>query len=159
LVKVGILTISDLGSVGKRVDTAGKRLREIVEKKGWKVERYEILPDEKGAISSRLREWSDDVGLDIVLTCGGTGFADRDITPEATLEVLDKHASGIPEAMRAAGLQKTPMAMLSRAVAGIRRKTLIINLPGSERGAVESIEAVLEALPHALDVIAGKPGH
>ena len=159
MVKVGILTISDLGSVGKRADTAGERLIERIREKGWAVERYEIVPDEKQIISARLKEWSDDVGLNLILTNGGTGFSDRDVTPEATIEVLDKSAPGIPEAMRAAGLLKTPMAILSRAVAGIRKSTLIINLPGSERGAIESLEAVLEALPHALDVIMGKPGH
>ena len=159
MVRVGILTISDLGSVGKRADTAGESLIERIREKGWVVERYEIVPDEKPIISARLKEWSDEVGLNLILTNGGTGFSDRDVTPEATIEVLDKSAPGIPEAMRAAGLSKTPMAILSRAVAGIRKSTLIINLPGSERGATESLEAVLEALPHALDVIMGKPGH
>jgi len=159
MVRVGILTISDLGSAGKRADTAGERLIERIREKGWAVERYEIVPDEKQIISARLKEWSDEVGLNLILTNGGTGFSARDVTPEATVEVLDKSAPGIPEAMRAAGLSKTPMAILSRAVAGIRKSTLIINLPGSERGAIESLEAVLEALPHGLDVIMGKPGH
>jgi molybdenum cofactor synthesis domain-containing protein len=159
MIKVGILTISDLGSAGKRADTAGKCLIERIQEKGWSVERYEIVPDEKPIIAARLKEWSDQIGLNLILTTGGTGFAARDVTPEATIEVLDKPAPGISEAIRAAGLLKTPMAMLSRAVAGIRKSTLIINLPGSERGAIESLDAVLEALPHALDVIGGKPGH
>ncbi len=159
MITVGILTISDMGSAGEREDTAGKRLREIIERMEWKVERYEIVPDEKDIIAARLREWSDDVNLSLILTTGGTGFADRDVTPEATTEVLDKQAPGISEAMRASGLQKTPMAMLSRGIAGIRRHSLIINFPGSEKGAVESLEAILDALPHALDVIRGEPGH
>ena len=159
MIRVGILTVSDLGSRGEREDTAGRALKEKVEEMGWSVDRYEIVPDEKGVISDRLREWADDTGLQLILTTGGTGFADRDATPEATLEVLDKQAPGIPEAMRAAGQKKTPMAILSRGVAGIRGHTLILNLPGSMKGAVDSFEAVREALPHAIDVILGKPGH
>jgi molybdenum cofactor synthesis domain-containing protein len=159
MIRVGILTVSDLGSRGEREDTAGKALKEKVEEMGWSVDRYEIVPDETGVISDRLREWADDTGLQLILTTGGTGFADRDATPEATLEVLDKQAPGIPEAMRAAGQKKTPMAILSRGVAGIRGRTLILNLPGSMKGAVDSFEAVREALPHAIDVILGKPGH
>jgi len=159
MVKAGILTVSDMGSKGKREDTAGARLKEIFESRGWATDRYAIVPDEKDAIRDKLIAWSDRDGLDIICTTGGTGFADRDITPEATVEVVEKQVPGIPEAMRAVGLKKTPMAILSRAVAGIRGHTLIINLPGSERGAVESIEAVIEAIPHAIDVIRGKPGH
>jgi len=159
VIRVGILTVSDLGSRGEREDTAGRALQGRVEEMGWAVDRYEIVPDEAGVISGRLREWADDAGLELILTTGGTGFADRDVTPEATLEVLDKKAPGIPEAMRAAGQEKTPMAILSRGVAGIRGRTLILNLPGSMKGAVESLEAVREALPHAIDVILGKSGH
>jgi molybdenum cofactor synthesis domain-containing protein len=159
MMRVGILTVSDLGSRGEREDTAGRGLQETIEEMGWSVDRYEIVPDETGVISDRLRQWSDDAGLQLILTTGGTGFADRDVTPEATLEVLDKQAPGIPEAMRAEGLKKTPMSILSRGVAGIRGRTLILNLPGSKKGAVESLEAVREALPHAIDVILGNPGH
>ena len=136
MIRVGILTVSDLGSRGEREDTAGRALQERVEEVGWSVDRYEIVPDERGVISDRLREWADDDGLELILTTGGTGFADRDVTPEATLEVLDKQAPGIPEAMRGAGLKKTPMSILSRGVAGIRGRTLILNLPGSMKGAV-----------------------
>ena len=159
MIKVGILTISDLGAVGKREDTAGKKLQERIEQKGWTMERYEIVPDEVEVISGRLKEWSDDAGMDLILTNGGTGFAKRDVTPEATEAVLDKHVPGIPEAMRAAGLLKTPMAMLSRATAGIRGNTLIINLPGSEKGAVESFDAISDAIHHGVDVIHDRPGH
>ncbi len=159
MIRVGILTVSDLGSRGEREDTAGKALRERIEEMGWSVDRYEIVPDETSVISARLREWADEEGLQLILTTGGTGFAERDVTPEATLEVLEKQAPGLSEAMRATGSRKTPMAILSRGVAGIRGRTLIMNLPGSRKGAVESLEAVTEALPHAIDVILGKPGH
>jgi molybdenum cofactor synthesis domain-containing protein len=159
MIRVGILTVSDLGSRGEREDTAGKALRERIEQMGWSVERYEIVPDEMSVISARLRQWADEAELQLILTSGGTGFAERDTTPEATLEVLEKQAPGISEAMRATGSKKTPMAILSRGVSGIRGRTLIINLPGSRKGAVESLEAVTEALPHAIDVILGRPGH
>ncbi len=159
MVKVGLLTISDLGSQGKRKDTAGMRLRERIEEAGWTVACQEIIPDEKEIISARLCEWSDTAAVHLLLTTGGTGFAERDVTPEATIEVLHKEAPGISEAIRAAGLQKTPHAMLSRGVSGIRHRTLIVNLPGSEKGAIESLDAVLHAMPHALDVISGNPGH
>ncbi len=157
--RAGILTVSDLGSRGEREDTSGKALQEMVEGLGWTVERYEIVPDERDIISERLRTWSDEEELQIIITTGGTGFSERDVTPEATLDVLHKEAPGIPEAMRLDGLAKTPMAILSRGVSGIRHRTLIVNLPGSRKGAVESLEAVIQALPHAIDVIMGKPGH
>jgi molybdopterin adenylyltransferase len=156
---VGILTVSDLGFKGEREDTSGPAIREIVESRGWTVATYGIVPDEKDVISFRLCEWADRERLQLILTTGGTGFSERDVTPEATLDVVTRLAPGISEAMRAAGLRKTPMAMLSRGVSGIRRGTLIINLPGSMKGAVESLESVAEALPHALDVIGGQPGH
>ena len=157
--RAGILTVSDLGSRGEREDTSGMALQEMVEGLGWTVERYEIVPDERDIISERLRTWSDEEELQIIITTGGTGFSERDVTPEATLDVLHKEAPGIPEAMRLDGLAKTPMAILSRGVSGIRHRTLIVNLPGSRKGAVESLEAVIQALPHAIDVIMGKPGH
>jgi len=159
MIRVGILTVSDLGSRGEREDTAGRALRERIEALGWEVASHGIVPDEKEIISARLREWADQERLQLILTTGGTGFSSRDVTPEATRDVLDRPAPGISEAMRAAGLRKTPLAMLSRGVSGIRRGTLIMNLPGSLNGAVESLDAVMEAVPHALDVIAGRPGH
>jgi len=134
MVRVGIPRVSDLGSRGEREDTAGSALRERFAGIGWTVEREEIVLDEKGVIADRLWQWADVAGLQLILTTGGTGFADRDVTPEATLEVLDKQTPGIPEAMRAAGLRETPMAILSRAVAGRRGRTLIVNLPGSRIG-------------------------
>ena len=159
MIRVGILTVSDLGSKGQREDTAGKALCEGMESRGWAVERYEIVPDEKNILSARLCEWADKENLQLILTTGGTGLAERDVTPEATLEILDKQTPGISESIRAHGLNKTPMAMLSRGVSGIRGGTLIINLPGSRKGALESLDAITDALPHALDVIQGKPGH
>ncbi len=159
MTRVGVLTVSDLGSRGEREDTAGKALRDILDEMGWAVERYDIVPDEKEIIASRLRQWCDEGELHLILTTGGTGFAERDVTPEATLGVLEKRAPGLSEAMRAAGAQKTPMAILSRGISGIRGRTLIINLPGSRKGAIESLEAVREALPHAIDVLLGRPGH
>ena len=132
---------------------------EAVEAMGWSVRCYEIVPDEQADISARLCDWADNAGLQLILTTGGTGFSERDVTPEATLDVLHRQAPGISEAMRAAGLKKTPRAMLSRGVSGIRHSTLILNLPGSRKGAIESLESVAPALPHALDVIMGKPGH
>jgi molybdopterin adenylyltransferase len=159
MIRVGVLTVSDLGFRGEREDTAGQAVRERIEAMGWNVTRYGIVPDEKDIISFRLREWSDEERLQLILTTGGTGCSRRDVTPEATREVLDRQTPGISEAMRAAGLRKTPLAMVSRGVSGIRRGTLIVNLPGSKNGAMESLDAVAEALPHALDVIAGRPGH
>jgi len=152
--KVGILTVSDKGSRGEREDRSGPALRAMLEAAGYEVTRTMIVPDEPAAIRAALVAWADE-GLDLVLTTGGTGFSPRDRTPEATKEVIDREAPGLPEAMRRAGAERTPTAMLSRAAAGIRGSTLIVNLPGSERGARESLAAVLPALAHGLDVLKG----
>ncbi len=152
--RIGILTLSDKGAVGERLDTSSEVIRSLVGGLGTVAE-YRMLPDERAQISELLRQWSRQ-GLDLVLTTGGTGFAPRDVTPEATLDVVDKVAPGIAEAMRYSGLQKTPHAMLSRGVAGICGATLVINLPGSERAARESLEAILPALPHALKTVRGE---
>ena len=159
MIKAGILTISDLGSQGKRQDTAGPAIEKRIRAQGWRVVCREIVPDEKEIISNILRQWADTDKIHLILTTGGTGFATRDVTPEATHAVLEKKAPGLSEAMRAAGMQKTPHAMLSRGIAGIRSRSLIMNLPGSEKGAIESLEAVMVALPHAIDVLLDKPGH
>jgi molybdenum cofactor synthesis domain-containing protein len=152
--KVGILTVSDKGAKGEREDRSGPAIREMVEAAGGEVARTRIVPDEQPDIRAALIAWSDE-GLDLVLTTGGTGFGPRDWTPEATKSVLEREAPGLTEAMRRAGAEKTPTAILSRAVAGLRKATLIINLPGSEKAVRESLTAILPALPHAIGVLKG----
>jgi len=152
--KVGILTVSDKGARGEREDRSGPAVREIMEAAGAEVVRTGIVPDEQAEIRAALVRWSDE-GLDLILTTGGTGFSPRDWTPEATKSVIDRETPGLPEAMRRAGLERTPTAMLSRAAAGIRKRTLIINLPGSERAVRESLAVLLPALPHGIEVLRG----
>ena len=152
--KIGILTISDKGARGEREDRSGPAIREMMEAAGGVIVRARIVPDEQDEIRAALIDWSDE-GLDLILTTGGTGFSPRDWTPEATKAVIDRETPGIPEAMRRAGLDKTPTAMLSRAAAGIRKSTLIINLPGSEKAVRESLEAILPALPHGVEILKG----
>jgi molybdenum cofactor synthesis domain-containing protein len=161
--KVAILTVSDKGARGEREDKSGPAIRETMEAAGAEVVLTRVVPDEPDLIRAALVEWSDE-GLDLILTTGGTGFGPRDWTPEATKAVIEREAPGISEAIRLAGLKRTPTAMLSRAAAGIRKSTLIINLPGSEKGARESLEAVKDALPHGIEILkgtaseCGKPG-
>ncbi|WP_040952170.1 MogA/MoaB family molybdenum cofactor biosynthesis protein [Gorillibacterium massiliense] len=152
--KVSILTASDKGSRGEREDTSAQVIREMVEEElQGEIVEYRIVPDEVKEIMASLIEMADYYQSDLILTTGGTGFSPRDVTPEATMAVVDRLAPGIPEAMRAAGMQRTPRAMLSRAVAGIRNRTLIINLPGSPKGVHESLAAVIDQLPHALGIL------
>lgn len=152
--KVGILTVSDKGARGEREDRSGPAIREMIEAAGGEVVRTQIVPDEPGDIRAALIAWTDE-RLDLVLTTGGTGFSPRDITPEATKGVIERETPGLAEAMRRAGAEKTPTAILSRAVAGIRGATLIVNLPGSEKAVRESLAAILPALPHGLDILKG----
>lgn len=153
---VGILTISDKGSRGEREDQSGAVIREMITKIDAEVTHYEIIPDEKDTISGRLVEWVDGAKIDLILTTGGTGLAPRDVTPEATLAVLDRLAPGFSEVMRAESIKKTPRGMLSRGVSGTLGKTLIINLPGSPKAVRECLEAILPALSHGLEMLCGK---
>lgn len=154
--KVGILTASDRASAGLYEDKSGPLLEEmILARTKWQVSRRAAVPDEREAISSTLVNWANE-GLNLVLTTGGTGFGPRDVTPEATLEVVERLAPGIAEALRAESLKVTRHAMLSRGVAGIRGRTLIINLPGSPKAVRENLDMLLPVLPHALDLLAGE---
>jgi molybdopterin adenylyltransferase len=158
-IRAAILTISDAGSRGERADTSGAAIRELLSSIGADVTRYEVVPDERERISSTLRRWCDSGESDLVLTTGGTGLSARDVTPEATSDIGERSAPGIAEAMRAEGMRHTPRAMLSRAVVVVRGSTLVINLPGSEKGVRESLGAVLDVLPHAVDLLRGHTEH
>ncbi len=151
--RFGILTISDRSSQGERPDVSGPVLVTIVKDAGWRVERIDIVPDEMNVIQKKLVEWSDQDIVDVILTTGGTGFTPRDITPEATQQVVQRMAPGLAEAMRAQSLKITPHAMLSRGIAGIRGRTLIINLPGSPKAAQENLAVVIPVLPHAVQLL------
>jgi molybdopterin adenylyltransferase len=156
--RVAILTISDRSSQGVREDASGALVRELVtDGLAAEVVAYRVVPDERPQIEAALREWADGRVADLVLTTGGTGLAPRDITPEATRAVLEREVPGIPEAMRAASLLKTPFAMLSRMAAGTRGNTLIINLPGSPKAVRENLAVILPVLPHALEKLMGDP--
>ncbi|MFN8413002.1 MAG: MogA/MoaB family molybdenum cofactor biosynthesis protein [Anaerolineales bacterium] len=156
-IRFGLLTLSDRSSRGERADASGPALALLIQAQGWEVTKQQILPDEETAIRDTLKAWADSTEFDIILTTGGTGFALRDVTPEATRAVLHREAPGLTEAMRADSLKKTPHAMLSRAVAGIRGRTLIVNLPGSPKGAVENLQTILPVLPHAVQLLKDDP--
>jgi molybdenum cofactor synthesis domain-containing protein len=155
---VGILTISDKGFIGERQDKSGEAIREILSALDVAVVNYDIVPDEKDLIVEKLVKWADADDLDVVFTTGGTGLTPRDVTPEATLAVVDRIVPGFAEAMRTESLKKTPHAMLSRAVVGTRGKCLIVNLPGSPKAVRECLEAILPALPHAVETLKGQAG-
>lgn len=155
--RVGILTLSDRSARGERDDASGPALDRLVEAQGWSVVKQAILPDDEPAIRGLLASWADAGELDVILTTGGTGFSPRDVTPEATRAVIDREAPGLAEAMRAASLRITPHAMLSRIVTGIRKRTLILNLPGSPKGAMENLQVVLPVLPHAVQLLCEDP--
>jgi molybdenum cofactor synthesis domain-containing protein len=157
--RVGILVTSDKGARGEREDTSGAAIREMLSALDAAVERFEVVPDDRAAISQRLIDWADDDGLDLIVTTGGTGLGPRDVTPQSTRQVIDYEAPGLAEAMRLEGAKHTPMAMLSRAVAGVRGRTLIVNLPGSPRGVRENLSVLLPVLPHALELLRGKTEH
>lgn len=155
MITVGIITSSDKGSRNEREDKSGKAIREIVEKAGMKVEKYIILPDERKMLAEEMKNMADILKLNLVLTTGGTGFSVRDVTPEATRDVIEREAPGIPEAIRQYSLGITKRAMLSRAAAGIRGQTLIVNLPGSEKAVRESLEYCVESLAHGIEILLG----
>ncbi|AEB10826.1 MogA/MoaB family molybdenum cofactor biosynthesis protein [Marinithermus hydrothermalis] len=155
-IRVGILTVSDRSARGEREDRTHLALRELLGAGPYEVVAYEVVPDEPAQIRRVLRLWADRDGLELILTNGGTGLGPRDHTPEATREVIEKEVPGLAELMRLVGLRSTPMAALSRAVAGVRGRSLIVNLPGSPKGARESLAAVLPAIPHAIEVLTGR---
>lgn len=152
-----ILTVSDRSSRGERPDASGPMLTAMLQTAGYEITYTAIVPDEREQIEETLKVLADQHAADLILTTGGTGFSPRDVTPEATLAVCDRLTPGIPEAMRYASLQITPRAMLSRAQAGLRKKTLIVNLPGSPKAARENLEAVLPSLSHGLEMLSGQP--
>jgi molybdenum cofactor synthesis domain-containing protein len=158
-VRVAVLTISDSGSRGEREDASGDVISEIAAREGYRQVFREMVPDEKELIATRLRDWCDGGDVDLVLTTGGTGLGPRDVTPEATVEVIDIAVPGITEAIRVETMKKTPFAMLSRSIAGVRAGCLILNLPGSPKGVRECLEVAVPVLPHGLAMIKGRRGH
>jgi molybdopterin adenylyltransferase len=155
--RIGLLTVSDRSARGERPDASGPALASAIQSMGWDVVRQSILPDEQDALRRTLASWADEHLVDVILTTGGTGFGPRDVTPEATLSVIEREAPGLPEAMRAASAADSPHAMLSRARAGIRGNVLIVNLPGSPDGAVQNLGIISPALEHAVQLLQSKP--
>jgi len=155
MIKVAILTVSDSCANGKREDVSGRVIEEILSKDKFEMCERRIVPDDRNAIAGQLICFCDQAGLDIVFTTGGTGLGPRDVTPEATISVCDRMVPGLGEVMRAEGLKKTPNAILSRAVAGVRGKTLVINLPGSPKAVRECLEMIVDILPHAVEMMLG----
>ena len=153
---LGILTISDKGAQGQRYDESGQVIKDSLSLLDSCLIGYEVIPDDREAITDKLAEWADGGSIDVILTTGGTGLSHRDVTPEATLSVVDKVVPGFAEAMRAKTFDITPMAMLSRATAGVRGKCLIINLPGSPKAVRECLEVIMPAIPHAVEIIKGE---
>lgn len=156
-IRVAILTVSDRSARGEREDASGPALAEEVARQGWMVVQRSVIPDDFAQLCETLSAWADSGDCDLILTTGGTGFGVRDVTPEATLRVIERSAPGLAEAMRLASLQITPHAMLSRAAAGIRKRTLIVNLPGSPRGALENLQVIVPVLPHAVQLLQEHP--
>jgi molybdenum cofactor synthesis domain-containing protein len=157
-IPVAVVTASDKGSQGQREDLSGREIASMINEIGGKVIAYRVLPDEQELLAQALTELTDQIGAALVLTTGGTGFAPRDVTPEATLQVIERQVPGLPEAMRRESCQQTSRAMLSRAVAGIRGKSLIVNLPGSPKGVKECLQVIMPVLPHAIEILRGTAG-
>jgi molybdenum cofactor synthesis domain-containing protein len=159
MIAVAIVTISDSVSAGTREDRSGSRLRERAESLGWTVQMSEIVPDEQEQISAALVRLADSGELAVILTTGGTGVAARDVTPEATRAVASREVPGLAEVMRSEGRKSTPFAALSRGIAAVRGQTLIVNLPGSPKGAVESLDTISKLVPHIVDLLEGRTAH
>ena len=159
MTSAAVLTISDSVSAGARADRSGPAVRERLEQLGWSVSVMEAIPDEISEISARLATLADGGQVSAIFTTGGTGVAPRDVTPEATRAVIDREIPGLGELMRASGRQATPLAVLSRSLAGTRGRVLIVNLPGSPKGAVESLDAIVELVPHVLELLRGRTEH
>jgi molybdenum cofactor synthesis domain-containing protein len=159
MIRVAVITISDSVVAGMREDRSGLKLRERVESLGWVAEAPQVVADERGQIAALLKSLADSGRVSVILTTGGTGVALRDVTPEATRDALEREVPGLGELMRAEGYKATPFAVLSRAVAGTRGRCLIVNLPGSPRGAVESFDAIAKLVPHIVDLLEGRTGH
>ncbi len=159
MIQVAIVTVSDSAADGTREDVSGPKLRERVEALGWLVSSYQIVPDESDEIANVLRTLADSEAAAVILTTGGTGVALRDVTPEATRTVIEREIPGLSEVMRAEGRKITPFAALARGLAGVRGQALIVNLPGSPKGAVESLDAIAKLIPHIVDLLEGRTAH
>lgn len=159
MIRVAVLTISDSVVAGTREDRSGEKLRERAQSLGWTAQMSEVVPDEPDQIAAVLRRWADSGQVSVILTTGGTGVALRDVTPEATSGVIQRTIPGLAELMRSEGYKSTPFAVLSRGLAGLRGRCLIVNLPGSPKGAVESLDAIAKLVPHIVDLLEGRTSH